>query len=281
MVAPDDAPVGIMLNSTEQFVVEALVVVAAVVAVTWCFRRGKLPVLTTVAVLVGAALTTITSEAALDRLGGVSWAIHGDSPHTLVTLFGTSMPFWMMPVYVLILGAAAIQVVQRLDSGAAAHELLKIYGFWLIADALLEHGLLHLTSIYRYYGDHQPLFSPTWWRQPLWFTACTATAPLVGAACVLISREMDRRLQPWILVLLVPASFFGWYMFCTGPAVAAVNSDVSQPVANLLGVGAVVLTVLFTWELLCRQLPRLAAAQSARLVTKQVTRASGSPQGNS
>ena len=271
MVPPDEAPVGIMLNSHEQFVVEALVVVVALVAVVWCFRQGKLPVLTTVAVLVGAALTTVTSEPALDRLGGVSWAIRGDRPHTLVTLFDTSMPFWMMPVYVLILGAAAIHVVKRLDNGAAAPELLKIYGFWLIADALLEHGLLHLTGMYRYYGDHQPLFSATWWRQPLWFTTCTATAPLVGAACVLISREMDRRLRPWILVLLLPAGFFGWYMFCTGPAVAAVNSNLSRSVANLLGVAAVALTVLFTWELLCRQLPRLAATQSAGAAPKQVT----------
>jgi hypothetical protein len=39
MIAPDDAPVDILLNSTEQLVVEALVVVAALGAIAWCFRR--------------------------------------------------------------------------------------------------------------------------------------------------------------------------------------------------------------------------------------------------
>jgi hypothetical protein len=270
MIAPDDAPVDILLNSTEQLVVEAVVVVAALGAIAWCFRRCKIGLPTTLAVLIGAALTTITAEPAFDRLGGVAWAIRGDTPHTLVVLFGTSVPFWMMPVYVLVLGVGGAQVVQRLDEGAAPRELLGIYGFWVVADALLEHGLLHLTNLYRYYGDHQPLFDATWWRQPLWFTAGTATGPLVVAGCVLVSRELDGWLRPWILVPLIPAGFFGWYMFCAGPAVAADNSDVSHPVAHLLGVVAVAMTVLFTWQILCRQLPRLAAAQAAKPARESV-----------
>jgi hypothetical protein len=262
VIAPDDAPVDIRLVSTEQFVVEALVVVATIGAIIWFLRRGRQPLGTTISVLVGAALTTLTAEAALDRLGGVSWAIRGDSAHTVVTMFGASIPFWMVVVYVLVVGVGSMHVVQRLAEGANARDLLSIYGFWVLADLVLEHGLLHFTSLYRYWGDHQPLFSAQWWRQPLWFTAATASAPLLVAGLVMVSREMDRRLQPWILVLLVPSGFFAWYMFCTAPAITAVNSDVSQPVAHALGVASVLLTVLFVWELLCRQLPRLAAAQS-------------------
>jgi hypothetical protein len=270
LVAPDDAPVDIRLDATEQLVVEALVLVAAVAAVIWFLRRGRQPLSTTISVLVGAALTTLTAEAALDRLGGVSWAIRGDTPHTVVRLFGASIPFWMVVVYVLVVGVGSMHVVQRLDEGATARDLLSIYGFWVVADLVLEHGLLHLTSLYRYWGDHQPLFDADWWRQPLWFTATTASAPLLVAGLVLVSREMDRRLRPWILVVLVPTGFFAWYLLCTAPAVTAVNSDVSRPVAHLLGVASVVLTVLFVRELLCRQLPRIAAAQALRSTGERV-----------
>lgn len=185
-----------------------------VLAVRWSRQmRTVLPLL----FLVGGLLAMF-NEPIVDHNGLVWFPTHGQ--WTLYTTFGISQPIWLALAYVWFFGGQPLVVWRKLEQGAPARSLWKMFAVVVVVDILLEHPGLY-ANLFLYYGD-QPF---TFTRFPLWWGVVNATTPIVVATLVHLLRPYFSGRRVLAVVLLFPM------------VQAATNAGTAWPVWNLLNTG--------------------------------------------
>ena len=239
MPAPG-APADMVMNSTAQWIFTLLHFAVAIGATVWIWRRWeRADVRTALLILVGGGLS-IVAEPFFDRLGFIWHAKVGQ--WTAITMFGHSVPLWMLPVYYWFIGGQTIYLLKRMRSGATLGQMLKLSALFSFMDAVLELPILYAGGVYTYFGQ-QPFYDPTWFPLPAWYIAANGVLPITAcAAVVLVSSLGDRRAQ-WLIPVVIPMSVFAVYASFAWPIWAALNADVSMAVSYLAGTATVVMAV--------------------------------------
>ena len=269
-----------LVDGTARTVLEVIGALATAAVVVWAVRgRSRDQVVANVAIIAGAVTSCLFAEPALDAIYGVSWGVAGDDPHTVIRIFGESIPLWMVGLYVVFTGGGTIFTLDRLRRGAGPRELAVIFAAVAAADIVGQGIVLHLTDLYAYYGAGQPLFDSRLWPEPLYVAIASGSGPLLGAALILVGPRVFGRGHLVLFPFLLPTAWFTWFLFCTGLSAASVNSSAPTAVATLLGSLAVGWTIFVTQRLLIRELPGLyrLAAQSQSSPTQLVGAATSPP----
>jgi hypothetical protein len=235
------APVGMVMDGTAQWVFTILHFAIAIGVTAWVLRRwerdeARIALL----ILVGGGLS-ILAEPFFDRQGMIWHAEVGQ--WTAITMFGHSVPLWMAPVYYWFIGGQTIYVLRRLQAGATARQLWKLYVVFCVMDTLLELPILYAGGVYTYFGD-QPLWDADVFPLPGWYIFTNGLLPLTGAAAVLLLQSLGDRRYLLLIPAAIPMSIFAVYAASAWPIWAALNADASTAVAYLAAAATIALALL-------------------------------------
>ena len=252
------APVQMVMSSTAQWVFTVLHVVIAVGVTAWLWRRWERDdARVALLILIGGGLSVL-AEPFFDRLGFI-WHAHVGQ-WTLVTMFGHSVPLWMLPVYYWFVGGQTIYVLQRLRRGATVSDMWRLYAFFCVMDAVLELPILYAGGVYEYFGQ-QPFFNADWFPLPGWYMLLNGVLPMAAAAGVLLLGSLKDRRYMYTIPLVIPMCIFAVYASFAWPVWAALNANVSQAVTYLAGT-ATILLALFVRQLLAVASVRVSSGQT-------------------
>ena len=253
---PSDTPTDLRVGNFEEFFVFGLVLVVAIVSTAYLLRglRGwdlRFHLL----VLLGSALC-IFFEPALASVGGFWYATVGQNLG-LIQLWGVTVGAHMLVLYYVFLGVTTLFIVRYVRRGATGRDLFRLYGVIVVLAIVLELPILFLTDIYTYYGANQPFFDSDWFPLPLWYPVLNGTLPFCMATLAMLVGSSGRPWHLYLIPVLMPAYLFGIYFAMGWPALTVINTDVSQGVAYLGGLGTMALSVLMM-HFQSIALPRLA-----------------------
>jgi hypothetical protein len=197
-------------------------------------------------VLAGGGLS-VFFEAFGDKMGMIWHAAIGQ--WTLIHQFGHYVPVWMVAAYYWFCGGQTLYVISRIRNGATSSDLWRLYGLFLLADAVLEIPVLWLTDIYTYFG-HQPFWYPPYFPLPAWYLVLNALLPLAAARAVLYLCEFKSSAYLWLIPIIMPMSLYAIYSATAWPVWAALNSDVSDTAIYFAGSVTIVFGLIAA-HLLC------------------------------
>jgi len=199
--------------------------------------RDREPVL--ILCLVGGALA-MALEPVVDVLGLVyfprqnSWVIF----ETL----GRPIPLFMVFVYSWYVGGQGFLAWWTLHRGATRRDVIRLYGLFALADALVETpGLAAL--VYTYYGRQAFDF----WGFPLWWAAVNAAIPIVLGALIYRLRPQLRGWKVVALVALVPMADGAVNGAVAWPAWVTLNTGMAAPATWAAGAVTIALTSFLVW----------------------------------
>jgi hypothetical protein len=196
-------------------------------------------------VLLGGALGSVFFEAAVDRSGQLWYAEIG--AWHLVTMYGVSVPLWVMPVYLWFLGGGTLYIILRIRSGARPRDFIKIFVYIAVADMLLEIPIIKLAGLYTYWGHTQPYYSQDWFPLPLWYITTNRWFDLLPALVVLLLMSTRVRHIEWSIPVVMVVSCYVTYGSVTWPVVNALQNGAGKPVTWLAGTATIVLGVGATY----------------------------------
>jgi len=238
MTPPAGAPTDMLVNPTWQWVFGSLHFGLAALTIYLAARgplrsRNWAELRFRMLVLVGGALGSLFFEGAIDR-GGQLWYADRGAWH-LTTLYGVSVPLWVMPVYLWFLGGGALFIVQRIRAGARPKDFILIFLGIAVADFALEIPLIKVAGLYRYWGDTQPFFHSDWCPLPLWFVSTNRWFDLLPAMIVLLLMSTRIRHIEWSIPLVMVASCYITYGSVTWPVIASLQNRWSEGVTWCAG----------------------------------------------
>lgn len=196
-------------------------------------------------VLLGGALGAVFFEAAIDRAGQLWYAEIG--AWDLVTMYGVSVPLWVLPVYLWFLGGGTLYIILRVRSGARPRDFIKIFLYIAVADLLLEIPIIKMAGLYTYWGDTQPYYSQDWFPLPLWYITTNRWFDLLPALIVLLLMSTRVRHIEWSIPVVMVVSCYVTYGSVTWPVVNALQNGASKPVTWLAGTVTIILGVGATY----------------------------------
>jgi hypothetical protein len=227
-----------VVNPTAQVIITAIQFAAAAAITIWVFYgRDKQDVLLRLLVLLGGGLSVLF-EPLGDRMGFIWHASIGQ--WTLFTMYGHSVPVWMLGAYYWYCGGQTLFVVQRIRRGASSQELWRLYWIFLAMDAVLELPLLYVTDIYTYFG-HQPFWWPPYFPLPGWYFVLNALLPLAAGRAVTYLLSLQKPLYLWLVPIIIPMSLFATYGATAWPIWAALNSNADMTTIYLCGSATIAL----------------------------------------
>jgi hypothetical protein len=172
-----------------------------------------------------------------DVLGGAYLA---DGAHfDLVTVVGRPMGVFVFAVWIDF-GIFMYIVFTALCRAARTRVLWLLVGVSCAGDILSEELMLPFGS-YRYYGN-QPLVLIH--LLPVWWVPCNVGGCFLAAALVYRYRHLLTGWRACAILVITPVSVLGVYGFAALPAFIAVNSHLSWPATQLLGLLTVALGVV-------------------------------------
>jgi hypothetical protein len=250
------APVHMVMSSGAQWLFTVMHFAIAIAVTVWLWRRwereeARLATL----ILIGGGLSVL-AEPFFDRLGLIWHAEVGQ--WTLVTMFGHSVPLWMLPVYYWFVGGQTLYVLSRLRRGATARDMWRLYAFFCAMDAVLELPILYAGGVYTYFG-HQPFFNAGWFPLPGWYILLNGVLPMAAAAAVLLLGSLDDRRYTYAIPIAIPMAIFAVYASFAWPVWAALNAKVSTFVTYLAGTATIALA-LFVRQVLANVSVRAVAS---------------------
>jgi hypothetical protein len=184
-------------------------------------------------VLFGGALGALFFEGAIDR-GGQLWYADIGAWH-LTTLYGVSVPLWVMPVYLWFLGGGALVIIQRIRAGGRPKDFILIFAGITVADFALEIPLIKMAGLYRYWGDTQPFFHHDWCPLPLWYVTTNRWFDLLPAMIILLLMSTRIRHIEWSIPVVMVASCYITYGSVTWPVIASLQNNWSETVTWIAG----------------------------------------------
>jgi hypothetical protein len=221
-------PQGLHMNTTAQAIFTIGQAVPCLVLAFFAWRmwqKERSPV--AALCMIGGAIAMFM-EPIVDVLGQVWFPRHGQ--WVLFETWGRPIP-WFIVVYVWYVGGQALISFRRLEHGAVARDIWKLYGLFFVANVICETPGLYM-NLYTYYG-HQPL---NFFRLPLWWPAVNAAMPILAGT---------------LIFLLLP-SMKGWRVLGVIPLIPAAdgmaNAAVAWPTWNALNTR---LPAAFVWTAGC------------------------------
>jgi hypothetical protein len=186
-------PANLHMGSTAQAVfttgqVIPIIVLGAIAVRLWRRERDAVPLLL---ILGGAA--AMLCEPIVDVMGLCYFPRAGQ--WRLFEAFGRPIP-WFILVYVWYVGGQSLIALRRLERGATARDVWRLFGIFAALDVIVETPGLYM-HLYTYYGK-QP-FNP--FRLPLWWPVVNGAMPIVCATLIYLLRP---RLHGWAILAVVP-----------------------------------------------------------------------------
>jgi hypothetical protein len=229
-----------VMDPTMQWIFTVLHVVVAVAVTGWILLRwGRARSRLGLLVLLGGGLSVL-AEPFFDRLGFIWHARVGQ--WTLVTLFGHSVPLWMLPVYYWFIGGQTLFVLHKIRAGWSANRLFTLYAGICAMDAVLELPILYAGGVYTYFG-HQPFWNATWFPLPAWYIVLNGVLPFAAAAAVLGLRALGGRRYEPLIPLGIPTAIYAVYPAFAWPIWAALNAASGPMVTWIAGAATILLGV--------------------------------------
>ena len=232
----------------------------AIALTVWVWRRwDRNEARIALLVLLGGGLA-IFAEPFFDRQGFIWHATVNQ--WTFVTMFGHSVPVWMLPVYYWFIGGQTVFILHRLRAGATVRDMWRLYALFCVMDAVLELPILYVGGVYTYFG-HQPFWNADWFPLPGWYIFANGELPFAAAAGVLLLSSLNDRRYAYSIPIVIPMCTFAVYAAIAWPVWAALNGDASTPVSYLAGTGTILLA-LYTRQVLASACVHTVAAGGAQ-----------------
>ena len=215
-------PSGLEMNRTAQAIFTIGQAVPCVVLAFFAWRiwqkeRSPIPALC----MVGAALAMFM-EPIVDILGQVWFPREGQ--WVLFETWGRPIP-WFIVVYIWYVGGQSVITLRRLEHGALASDIWKLYGLFFVANVICETPGLYM-DLYTYYG-HQPL---NFFRLPLWWPAVNATMPILAGALIFLLKPYLTGWRVLGVIPLVPAADGAANIAAAWPTWNALNTQLPAAV---------------------------------------------------
>jgi hypothetical protein len=269
--ALEPAPIDMKGNHTLATVWLALMIatfVAALVYGGWRVIRHR-DVLALTLILSGA-ISCVACEVVLDLVGMV-WYPTDTGPFAF-TMFGRSLPLWVVFGYGWYYGAASYLLYRGLTRGWKLGKVMWFVAAEAVLDWAMESTLIPL-GLYRYYGP-QPF---NFYGFPFWWMIPNAAVSVIGGVLVYLARPY---LQGWRMLAalaIVPAADAAVYFGANWPTFSTLNTDVPAVIRSIgaaLGTG---LTLLAVWAAvsLAKKIDRLDGPEAPPLRTENVVRIPG------
>ena len=191
-------PQGLHMNTTAQaiFTVGQVVPCLVLAFCAWrIWQKERSPI--AALCMVGGAIAMLM-EPIVDVLGQVWFPRHGQ--WVLFETWGRPIP-WFIVVYVWYVGGQALISFRRLEHGAVARDIWKLYGLFFVANVICETPGLYM-NLYTYYG-HQPL---NFFRLPLWWPAVNAAMPILAGTLIFLLKPYMTGWRVLGVVAIIPAA---------------------------------------------------------------------------
>ena len=239
LVAISRPPLGEPAHETATYLFTVLMAVFFVGLAVWSGvvarrERSWLPL----ACLVGG-LVSFAYEPLLDSVAHIFYPV--GSPLIAGTIYGSSIPWFVVMAYVFWVGAGTFLLARYFDRRPTGRAVLQAYLLACCVEPLFEYPAV-LSKALLYYGD-QPfkLFD-----YPLYWPFGNSGSVFVAGYVLHLARPYLKGLRGFVVAALVPAlGFFAVNGAGSWPVWLAINSDTPMAVIWLAGAAAIALHVSF------------------------------------
>lgn len=221
-----DPPFDALAGSTAAWIFMGANIIAASIALIWTLiwvarNRDAMPVFC----MLGGFLAMFANEPILDRLMLVWYPVN--SPLITMTLYGTSMPLYLLIGYPWYVGLGAFVVHRALKGGISSAGLWRIFAAIAVLDVIIELPST-LAGVHIYFGP-----------QPNFFQyGLSVTIPFVMSAISLgcgfaVHWVLSSPKKPWTplaVIAIIPGSAVGILVGTQWPVMLAQNSTTSLPI---------------------------------------------------
>ena len=230
-------PLGEPAHPTATYLFTALMAVFFIGLVAWALlvarrERTWLPI----ACMLGG-LISFGFEPVLDSVAHIFYPL--GSPLTAVTIFDTTIPWFVVMAYVFWVGAGALLVSRWFEQGRTGRDVMVWFLAACALEVLFEYPAV-LSGALFYYGD-QPfkLFG-----YPLYWPFTNAGAAFAAGYVIYLAKPHLAGARGFAVATLIPPLvFFAFSAMGSWPVWLAINGETSMPVIWLAGAVAIALQI--------------------------------------